>query len=338
MKVIELVELEGVPLTHIPDDVLKILLSTRGFRVSDGKLTPRTVAGFVQMGEWRVIIRPRLEKGDFMRILFAMGIPSVMEESGFETGDFFQELARFYLLRLREILTIHGPPRLYSPRTQESIFVKGKIDRVYPHRVRQRVWEMKVDPWASLLLGAARRCADAVDGEGYYLLRDIESLMGEVDSGQSVDTSTPLPEEPYRTLVLLARAILEGEGVHLEHGGGPAFSFFVDTARLFESYVWKLLSEHFEVDYQRQFRMGPLTIRPDFVVDGLPADAKYRFAMDNGDIYQAISYAVILDSGKVFLLYPYLDFQINISCCKIMGVGVLVHDAIEKLKKEVHDA
>ena len=337
MKTIELVELEGVELDRLPDEVLKVLLSTGGFRVSDGRLIPRTVAGFVQVGEWRLIVRPRLRRGDFMRMLFAMGIPEGMDESGFNSGDLFEELALFYLLHLREVLATHGPPRTYSPRMQESPYVKGKIERVYPHRVRQRVWEMKADPWASLLLIAARRCARAVSDRGFYLLREVEALMGNVEEQQDVP-DLPLPDEPYRTLVLLAKAIVEGESVHLEHGERPSFSFFVDTARLFESYVLKFLSENFRTDYQRQFRFDSITIRPDFMVGEFPADAKYRFSIEQSDIYQAISYAVLLESDRVFLLYPYLDFQINISCCKIMGVGVLVHDVIEKLKKEVHDA
>ncbi len=338
MKVLRLVEMEGVDLSRIPEELIGPLLSIRGFRVSDGRLIPRNVAGFVGVGEWKVLVLPRIESSDFMRMLFHLGMVSRLENSGFEGVEIFREMALYYLRRLREVLYVHGPPRFYSPRTQESIFVRGKIERVYPHRVRQKVWEMKPGPWTPLLLRAARRCADAVGGEGYYLLRDIESLVGEIDAGQYVDASIPLPDEPYRGLVLLAKSILEDGGIAPGYGQRLSFYFLVDTARLFESYVLHLLERGFDVQYQRQFKTGPVTIRPDFIVNGSPADAKYRFAIDNGDIYQAISYAVILGSSKVFLLYPYLDFQINISCCKIMGVGVLVHDVIEKLKKEVRDA
>ncbi len=337
MKVIRMVELEGLDVSRIPGEVLGFLLSIRGFRVSGGKLIPVTVAGFVRVGEWSVVVLPRINSSDFMRILFALGMVSRLEDSGFEGVELFREMALHYLLRLREVLSVHGPPRIYSPRTQESTYVRGKVERVYPHRVRQRVWEMKSGPWAPLLLRAARRCAAAVD-EGYYILRDIESLMGEVEEGEGVDWDVPLPQEPYRSLALLAKSILEGEGVVPGYGQKPSFYFLVDTARLFEAYVLHLLGGAFEVHYQKQFRTGPITIRPDFMIGSFPADAKYRFSMENEDVYQAISYAVILNSRRVFLLYPYLNFQINISCCKIMGVGVLVHDVIEKLKKEVRDA
>ncbi len=338
MRTIELVELEGVELSDIPGEVLRVLMSTGGFRVSDGKLIPRTVAGFVRVGEWRVIIRPRLEASDFMRILFSLGMATDMQDEGFDGVHLFEEMALFYLMQLRRALLTHGPPRAYRPRIREGLYVRGKVERIFPHRIRQKVWEMGPVPRASLLLRAARIAASVIPERGFYLLREIEALMGAVEEGHNSDFTDIPRDEPYRSLVLLARTILEGGGIHTGHGSSPSFSFFVNTARLFEFYALKTLSREFDVEYQRSFSTDGFVIRPDFVIGRIPADAKYRFSMDNSDIYQAISYAVILGSDRVFLLYPYLQFQINISCCKIMGVGVLVHDAIEKLKKEVQDA
>lgn len=337
---ITITEFEGVRADSIPPSVLKSLLRIKGFYVRNGMLIPHSIAGYMVVEDVHIIVKSRLKEKDFSRILVNSGFPSHLLEKGFESIEAFQELADTYLTRLKQTLVSSGAPRDLQDSTIESSIVKGKVRRVYPHRIEQKVWKSKPSPVANILLEAARQAYEIHPSrENHYLLGEIEKLMeGKAEENPEVEIPVHTVPEQFRDVFLLAKMLLQNRSFMVEHGEGPSFHFLINTALLFENYVKNLLETDFTVDYQKTLEIGPISIRPDFMINGFPADAKYKFRIERDDLYQAIAYSTLLKRKKSFLLYPYHSEKINISCCKIIAVGVLVHDALEKLKKEVQDA
>ncbi len=73
--------------------------------------------------------------------------------------------------------------------------------------------------------------------------------------------------------------------------------FVVNTPLLFEEFVGKI--------YNGERFKGYGMIKPDFIVEGnVPLDAKYKPEVRRGDIYQAFTYAKVLESNRAILVYP----------------------------------
>jgi hypothetical protein len=113
----------------------------------------------------------------------------------------------------------------------------------------------------------------------------------------------------YSEPLNLARLILQR--IHVDARGRleedhKVFPFFIDMNRLFEGWVGVCLNEASnQMDAQPEKDLplngGRFRFRPDFVVDGCVVDAKYKLIdrddVDNGDVYQVISYARLSSLG-----------------------------------------
>lgn len=148
----------------------------------------------------------------------------------------------------------------------------------------------------------------------------------------------------YRSMHALARMIMRR--LHVEPSGEVkeqpgTVPFCIDMNKLFEAYVGVRLRKDipettFLCQHERRCETGSssFTIRPDFIsADGcIVLDAKYKqysrngqYAWNNEDIYQVISYSMILandapSTRRAFLVYPHAsEGEAAFASCVLKG-------------------
>jgi len=169
---------------------------------------------------------------------------------------------------------------------------------------------------------------------------------------ESLPRGMPLPDvrpnrlnQHYTVPLRLARLILEAVSWTHRDGATVGGTFLVDMALVFEGYIANRLRANLaeiglDVTAQDRGRWFDLdrsvTLRPDIVIsrDSAPvtvADTKYKVlgsgngAMPNGDVYQAVAYALALDVPTAHLIYVSGDVVARVLKIPSAGIDVHVH-------------
>ena len=180
-------------------------------------------------------------------------------------------------------------------------------------------------------------------------LTAVQILFADVES---LPRGIPLPDvrpnrlnQHYTVSLRLAGVILEAVSWTHRDGATVGGTFLVDMALVFEGYVANRLRAHLadiglDVTAQNQGRWFDMdrsvALRPDIVIsrDGAPvtvADTKYKVlgggngAMPNGDVYQAVAYALALDVPTAHLIYVSGDVVSRVLKIPSAGINVHVH-------------
>lgn len=301
-------------------------------------LTPGSAVGAVQLGDLSVLIRPKI------------GIPQVLSMACYamdafkpqeELFDYPEEYALPEILALalgKAARQAFGRGLYHGYVTQEEalLTVRGRI--MFAEQIRRRFGtplpvEVRYDeftddiPHNQLVKAAARRLSqmrlrsrDAWVGLGW-----IGAMLDNVSLVEYAPRSVPEVtfdrlNEHYRTVVGLARLILQHTAFESGRGEVRASGFLMDMNVVFQEFVTTALREELGLS-NREFcegwissldTSGRVHLKPDltwwrsgrcvFVGDAKYKDISNR-QMPNADIYQLLAYCTAADLPGGLLIY-----------------------------------
>ncbi|MCR2791690.1 McrC family protein [Microbacterium sp. zg.Y625] len=344
------------------------------WRITDvGKVGVAVVAGC----ELRVVPKTPLENIVFMASLGGLQLRLGPSETAYGADASIPvAIARAFIVALDEA-TRRGLLKGYRSVQDSASVVRGRWD--IPRQLGKRPGiplpiEIDFDDFTEdidenrILRTALRvlgRLAGVTDALGHSF-KAMQVLFADVES---LPRGLPLPEvrlhrlnQHYAAPLRLARVILEA--VSWTHRAGAAIggTFLVDMAAVFEGYIANRLRSNLAnvgLDVSAQDRRWWLdtdravALRPDIVISrgGTPltvADTKYKVLGDgqgsvpNGDVYQAVAYALALHVPTAHLIYVSGDVVARVLDVPAVGVHVHVHalplnGTIEQVESGVAD-
>ncbi len=313
MKEIILKEWEGLEHKYLDSEVVSFLLSLGRFRIRRNKLVPFGICGFLEYKDVRLIIKPKLDEHDYLRMLSELNMLEG-DEAWLSTEDISYWFAKAYLNKLRRYLRIYGPPKEYISYRTYSPVIKGRIvwkSSYVPMYVHQIAWELRQGELSRKLLEAVESIHEIFPTEEtFYVLRELRNFL---QPSENYENTRPVNPYAFEELLTMASMILARKSPKVSFGNVKVRTFLVDTSKLFERFVLKKLSERYDVSYQPTYDMDGFRMKPDFVIGGIPIDAKYKFELSNTDVYQAIAYAVALNSRRAIIVYPYISHSYKIN-------------------------
>lgn len=263
-------------------------------------------------------------------------------------------------LRELERATRRGLVKGYRTLHESAAVVRGRWDIARQLAARPGVplpLEIEFDDFTedvdeNRILHTALRLLRGVDGlplQATRLLGSMEVLfadVGRLPRGAAIQTPrlTRLTEH-YRVPLQLARAILEALAWTHRDGSYGGGTFLVDMAAVFEAFVASrlqaLLGDRGLVVTAQDRRWWLdadhlVALRPDIVVARADetvtvADTKYKVlgdgtgAIPNGDVYQAVAYALALRVTDAHLIYASGEVDDRKLDVPTAGVRVRVH-------------
>ncbi|MEO0145082.1 MAG: hypothetical protein ABIL89_08325 [candidate division WOR-3 bacterium] len=316
--IIKIFEYDGINISELPLELLNRLARINKIKIIGRKIIPAGISGYLKFKNYEVIILPKLELEDYFYILSQLGIYEFSDEK-IELVDILYKIAKNYAENLLETSRRIGPPLEYTSEKIEEAVVKGKInigESINPPKLRQTRWIMGFGKISGVLIGAVIHAYRVFKTEElFYLLSKLKIIFSEAKPIFKPQYHLTPPDE-YAHLFKLANFILDSRFMVLPNG------FFINNFKLFEQFVYKMLHKNYFTLYQQELKVDKIFIRPDFIVDGIPIDAKYKFSIENSDIYQAFTYGSIFEKKLCILIYPYLEYEINIKNVKIKALSI----------------
>ncbi len=317
-QIIKIFEYDGINLSELPIELISKLSRINKVKILGRKLIPFGISGYLKFKNYEVIILPKLKIEDYFLIINELGIYEFSGEK-IELQDVLYNFVKNYAENLLETARRIGPPLEYTSEKIEEAVVRGKInvgESISPPKLRQTRWIMGFGKISGVLLGAVIYAYRVFKtDELFYLLSKIKMIFSEAKPLFKPQYHLTPPDE-YAQLFKLANFILDSRFMVLPNG------FFIDNFKLFEQFVYKILHKNYFTIYQQEIKVDKISIRPDFIINGIPIDAKYKFSIENSDIYQAFTYGSIFSKQISFLIYPYLEYEINIQNVKIKAISI----------------
>jgi 5-methylcytosine-specific restriction enzyme subunit McrC len=310
--------------------------------------------------ELRVVPKTSLENIVFMATMggVQLHLPATETRYGAETSIPIA-IARAFLGAL-DHATRRGLLKGYRSVQEASTVVRGRWD--IPRQLAARPGiplpvEIDFDDFTediveNRILQTALRVLSRLAGVSaglHHLIKGFQVLFADVES---LPRGVPLPEtglnrlsQHYAVPLRLARVILEAVSWTHHEGATVGGTFLVNMAQVFEGYVANrlraILAEQGLAVTAQDHRWWldadrVVALRPDIVIsaDGVPltvADTKYKVlgaghgSPPNGDVYQAVAYALALNVPDAHLLYVSGDVIARRLEVPTAGVRVHVH-------------
>ncbi len=317
-QVIKIYEYDGINISYLPPELLNRLSRINKVKILGKKLIPIGISGYLKFKNYEVIILPKLKIDDYFYMLSKIGIYDFSDEK-IELVDIIYKIVKSYAENLLETSKRLGPPLEYTSESIEEAVVKGKInigDSINFPKLKQTRWIIGFGKISGVLLGAIIHAYRVFKTEElFYLLSKIKIIFSEAKPIFKPQYQLSPPDE-YANLFKLANFILDSRFMVLPNG------FFINNFRLFEQFVYKTLYKNYFTIYQQELKVDKIFIKPDFIVEGIPIDAKYKFSIENSDIYQAFTYGSIFSKNLCILIYPYLEYEIDIKNVKIKAMSI----------------
>ncbi|KRB36141.1 McrC family protein [Microbacterium sp. Root180] len=327
------------------------------WRITDvGKIGVAVVEG----RELRVVPKTSLENIVFMASMggVQLNLAATETQHGAETS-IPTAIASAFVNALDQA-TRRGLLKGYRSIQESSTVVRGRWDIARQLAVRPGIpipVEIDFDDFTedideNRILHTALRVLDRLDGLTIGLGHTLKGMQVLFVDVESLPRGLPLPEirlhrlnQHYAAPLQLARVILEAVSWTHREGATVGGTFLVDMAQVFEGYVANRLhtilaedgltvtaqDRHYWLDTDRA-----IALRPDIVISahGVPltvADTKYKVlgaghgSPPNGDVYQAVAYALALNVPDAHLLYVSGDVIERTLEIPTAGVRVYVH-------------
>ena len=266
-------------------------------------------------------------------------------------------LAHAYLSEL-DRATRRGLVKGYRSAQDSSSVVRGRWDIARQLAARPGVplpLEIEFDDFTedideNRILNSALRVLRTVEGlpeQTRRLIGSMEVLFAEVSRmPRGVPVRTPRLTrltDHYRAPLQLAQIILESVSWTHRDGAFGGGTFLVDMAAVFEGFVASRLQSQlglrglYVTAQDRGWWLDAqhaVSLRPDIVVSDVAetvtvADTKYKVLTDgggavpNGDVYQAVAYALALGVPTAHLIY--VAGEVSARVLNIPSAGVTVH-------------
>ncbi|MCS7245793.1 MAG: McrC family protein [candidate division WOR-3 bacterium] len=317
-RVIKIYEYEGINISEIPVELLNKLSRINRVKIEGKKLIPIGITGYMKFNDYEVIILPKIKNEDYFYMLNILGIYEFSEEK-LEMTDVLYNIVKHYGETLLEVSKRIGPPLEYTSEKIEEAIVKGKInigESINLPKLKQTRWIMGFGKISGVLIGAMIHAYRVFKTEElFYILSKLKIIFSEAKPIFKPQYQLTPPDE-YASLFRLANFILDTRFMVLPNG------LFIDNFKLFEQFIYKILYKNYFTIYQQEVKLDKINIRPDFMINGIPVDAKYKFSIENPDIYQAFTYASVFGKNLCILIYPYLEYEININNIKIKAISI----------------
>lgn len=327
------------------------------WRITDvAKVGVAVVAGC----ELHVIPKTPLENIVYMASLGGLQLQLADEQTGYGADSSIPTaIARAFLVALDEA-TRRGLLKGYRTVQDSTTVVRGRWD--IPRQLAKRPGiplpvEIDFDDFTedideNRILQTALRVLGRLDGVTAALGHAVKAMQVLFADVESLPRGLPLPEirwhrlnKHYAVPLCLARVILEAVSWTHREGAAVGGTFLLNMATVFEAYITshirsRLAAEGLQVTAQdRRWWLDvdrSVALRPDIVIsrDGEPvtvADTKYKLLSDglgsapNGDVYQAIAYALALKVATAHLLYVAGDVVAQTIYVPDIGVRVHLH-------------
>lgn len=202
------------------------------------------------------------------------------------------------------------------------------------------------------ILRTALDVLSRIDGVAVALGHTLKGMQVRFADVESLPRGLPLPEirpdrlnQRYAVPMRLARVILEAVSWTHREGAAVGGTFLVNMATVFEAYITNRLRSNLadsQLDVIPQDRRWwldvdrSIALRPDIVISHggaavAVADTKYKVLGDsqraapNGDVYQAIAYALALKVPTAHLLYVSGDVLSQVLHLPDIGLSVHLH-------------
>jgi 5-methylcytosine-specific restriction enzyme subunit McrC len=327
------------------------------WRVSDVLKVGVAVVGGCEL---HVVPKTPLENIVFMASLGGLQLHLGPDQIGYGSDRSIPTaIARAFLLALHEA-TRRGLLKGYRSVQASAAVVRGRWD--IPRQLAMRPGiplpvEIEFDDFTgdideNRILLTALRVLARLDGPANALGPALTAFRVLFSDVESLPRGTPLPDVPLNRLnqhygvpLRLARVILEAVSWTSREGATIGGTFLIDMAAVFEGYVANRLRANLaEIgfsltaqDRSRWFDVDKsVALRPDIVIshDGAPvavADTKYKVlgggdgAIPNGDVYQAVAYALAFGVGTAHLIYVSGDVVARVLQIRSAGVQVHIH-------------
>lgn len=308
--------------------------------------------------ELHVIPKTPLENIVFMASLGGLQIGLDETETGYGTdASIPTAIARAFLVAL-DRATRRGLLKGYRSVQESTSVVRGRWD--IPSQLAKRPGiplpvEIDFDDFTenideNRILQTALRVLGRLEGVDSSLGHELKGFQVLFAGVESLPRGLPLPElrmqrlnQHYAVPLRLARVILEAASWTHREGATVGGTFLVNMAAVFEAYIaGRVRSELADLglDVTAQDRSWwldtdrSIALRPDIVISCTGtaltvADTKYKVLGDgqgsapNGDVYQAVAYALALNVPTAHLLY--VSGEVVAHVLDIPGIGVRVH-------------
>jgi len=325
------------------------------WRITDvAKVGVAVVAGC----EIHVIPKTPLENIVYMASLGGFQLRLAEGETGYGTdASIPTAIAQAFLIALEQA-TRRGLLKGYRSIQDSTSVVRGRWDIARQLAKRPGIplpVEIDFDDFTedideNRILQTALRVLGRLDGVTAALghaLKGMQVLFADVES---LPRGLPLPEirshrlnQHYSIPLRLARVILEAVSWTHREGASVGGTFLVNMATVFESYITNRLRSNLagtQLDVTAQDRRWwldvdrSIALRPDIVIAHggtalTVADTKYKVLGDgqgsapNGDVYQAVAYALALKVPTAHLLY--VSGEVVARVLDIPDIEVRVH-------------
>jgi len=265
------------------------------------------------------------------RIAFAQG------EISHSTGSLTAAVAAWYA-RMFERTLVFGVDRAYVEEADRLVALRGRIDWPaqagafgLPTPIACRYDEWSIDTRPNRIVAAAAlallRNPAVPTSSAFVLRRLLNALTGAGplrpdDLLGHNDTLTRLNEH-YRSIIQLARLILQSGGPTQGAGHAAISSFMVNMNAVFEDFVFASLKERLRGSWHVDKVKVSLDVashvptEPDLLFSDrtgstvLVADTKYKLTSDgrgrNADYYQLLAYCTSLGLPRGVLIYCDID-------------------------------
>jgi 5-methylcytosine-specific restriction enzyme subunit McrC len=276
--------------------------------------------------------------------------PQENAESALSTlpNSWLESLTTLVLQKV-SLLIRRGIKRDYARRKEHSAFLKGQLqvakqmrarpgtehrfhvsyDQYLPDRAENRLLKstlIRLNHWASTL-DNKRLCSE-------FLFALVEIPESRHIEGDLRDWRNDRGMAHYQPLLPWVRLILNHQSPVFSSGALQGISLLFPMEKLFEDYVFKLLSTTLSPGYRLQTQAasqhllihkgaGLFKLKPDGVVskngchhavldtkwkllDERLGDARDKYALSQADFYQMFAYGrkYLDDNGELFLIYP----------------------------------
>ncbi len=336
--------LDGVALTPDEADALRrsgLVEIAPAWEPGHYSLTARPVVGRIALPRRSVTLQPKAPLANLFTLLARLaGQPHLHVDphalAGYAEGDAaLLGLVNLYLQALDAYLAA-GLRRRPMPVTEATPFVRGKLlltptlrgSPARRHRPITQRTEWSADTLVNQLLKQAARVAQHTLLTAHpppgVLARRLDLALDQLHA--VADTAHPATafdhvhltrlEEDAAPALVLARWLVAGCAPALDPGDRPFPVFWLDVARLFETFVARLLADELDAQVTAQ-RTLPLdqaeqvSLRPDVVVQRrgrlpLVLDTKYKLPgpPQPADLYQLLTYCQALGAAHGGLVYP----------------------------------
>lgn len=325
------------------------------WRISDvAKVGVAVVAGCAL----HVIPKTPVENIVFMASLGGLQLQLTEGETGYGAdASIPTAIARAFLVALDEA-TRRGLLKGYRSVQDSTSVVRGRWD--IPRQLGKRPGiplpvEIDFDDFTedideNRMLQTTLRVLGRIDSVAAALGHALKGMQVRFADVESLPRGLPLPEirtdrlnHHYAVPLRLARVILESVSWTHREGASVGGTFLVNMATVFEAYITDRLGSNLaesQLDVTAQDRRWwldvdrSIALRPDIVISHggtavAVADTKYKVLGDsqgsapNGDVYQAIAYALALKVPTAHLLY--VSGDVTSQTLHVPDIGVRVH-------------